>query len=687
MATGSRRSSLVIVLLLFALAFLIGLHMFGSTDRNVDEDWLIERDVNHLVTRFGGNYYDQHVETPSLSRFVLTASANDRIGLSIDHCDPVHIAIPVKRATDALALVKSLLLYRNSQLHFHFIVSSSLVGDVIGKLIDTWELPQVYFSVHVSPGGRMESPSLLKLSIASILPENIDKVIYIDNTFLVAGNIRELWMQFFTKENSDLPFGVYSLKEGLCIGIPSIVLFNLKVMRKFGWNSVAVEHSDENPNTQLCTVAGKFEHFDIPCYWNVNFDNKNYTLACSRVPIDSYKAFDSSTTSFRRIQYFIKFGELIDQYDGSLLSYVPVTCAKSLAADEVIPDLKVNKSEEKLLNDRGIFISKGQDRLMCHLLKKQQSKVFRTLLYYYGDQYIPVEDHETTLVTQFTMNRLRTMRTLIENWNGPVSISMYGSDSDAIELSKFISTFGLLSKRSNINLHMIYKQGDFYPVNYLRNVAIDAVKTPYIFLNDGDFIPMVGLFAYLRQATRMFIDENPKTALVVPAFQTSSFKLNYPKSKRQLISMIRSKSVSTFCPECTHKSHHATNYKVWFKAISPYIINWVERYEPYVVVRTDVVRYDERFMGYGYNKLAHITVLKAQGYRFVALSDVFIIHLPHAPSIDREIWDHDSFKTCIHSVWEDFLIEVKKQYGENCLNGSAPSKTQFLRKVPLFHHK
>ena len=581
----------------------------------------------------------------------INTSISKNIRENVGHqCDTIHIAVPVKRLTNTLVLLKSILLYRQSPLHFHFIVLEDFVEEAATKLMDTWRLPQVNFTVYntksffVSPHST-EFSSLVKLQITSILPDNIDKVIFIDTGILITANIKDLWMQFYTNENINVPFGASDLQDDFCVSKNSILLFNLKAMREFHWSSTI---AGANPIAQLCDVANQFKSFNISCSWKLN--NKKPTDECRSLTINDYKALDSSSDSFMHVQYCIKLKEFINQYDGSLLTYIPVpNCGKSNDSQTVL-----DESEEEFLKNPNVAMANGHKKLMCQLLKSH-SRVFRTVLYYYGDPYIPKEDHETTLVTQFSMNRLRTLRLLIEQWDGPLSISMYGSDYESSQFSEFLSLFGLLSKRNNINIHMIYKEGEFYPVNYLRNIAINTVKTAYVFLNDGDFIPMKGLFTYLKRAGRVLIDkEHPETALVVPAFQTSQFRLNYPKSKRELVQMIKKKSVSTFCPECAHKSHQATNYDVYFHETKPYLLVWVNRYEPYIVVRSDVVRYDERFMGYGYNKLAHITLLKAQGYRFIGLPDVFIIHTPHPPTVDREIWDHPSFKACIDSMWEDY---------------------------------
>ena len=39
--------------------------------------------------------------------------------------------------------------------------------------------------------------------------------------------------------------------------------------------------------------------------------------------------------------------------------------------------------------------------------------------------------------------------------------------------------------------------------------------------------------------------------------------------------------------------------------------------------------YDERFVGYGWNKVQWIEHLRQVGYRFYVFNDGFIIHCPH----------------------------------------------------------
>ena len=51
-----------------------------------------------------------------------------------------------------------------------------------------------------------------------------------------------------------------------------------------------------------------------------------------------------------------------------------------------------------------------------------------------------------------------------------------------------------------------------YPVNSLRNIALDHAE--YVFLTDIDFLPMVNMYNYLREACNKYDIHNKKTVSV-----------------------------------------------------------------------------------------------------------------------------------------------------------------------------
>lgn len=66
---------------------------------------------------------------------------------------------------------------------------------------------------------------------------------------------------------------------------------------------------------------------------------------------------------------------------------------------------------------------------------------------------------------------------------------------------------------------------DFYPVNYLRNVAMKYTSLPYVFQLDIDFLPQFGLHKNLIDyIIANNITEYHRTALVIPAFETQRYR-------------------------------------------------------------------------------------------------------------------------------------------------------------------
>lgn len=69
------------------------------------------------------------------------------------------------------------------------------------------------------------------------------------------------------------------------------------------------------------------------------------------------------------------------------------------------------------------------------------------------------------------------------------------------------------------------------------------------------------------------------------------------------------------------KGHAPTNYAKWRTATTPYKVEWESDFEPYVVVRRDCPEYDQRFVGFGWNKVSHVVELDAQ-VRLIAVAGV-----------------------------------------------------------------
>ena len=108
------------------------------------------------------------------------------------------------------------------------------------------------------------------------------------------------------------------------------------------------------------------------------------------------------------------------------------------------------------------------------------------------------------------------------------------------------------------------------------------------------------------------------------------------------------------------------------------------RYEPYVVLRwcggsnqqeddeeqqqlpqAVAPYYDERFHGYGKNKIELVSHLRKSGYQFSVLPEGFIVHNPHPESSIKETWN-DKEGSELHgsmdSLYSEFLKELETKY-------------------------
>ncbi|VEU35649.1 unnamed protein product [Pseudo-nitzschia multistriata] len=115
------------------------------------------------------------------------------------------------------------------------------------------------------------------------------------------------------------------------------------------------------------------------------------------------------------------------------------------------------------------------------------------------------------------------------------------------------------------------------------------------------------------------------------------------------------------------------------------------RYEPYVVLEwcplaggnaaNDASRplapyYDERFYGYGKNKIELVSHLRRSGYEFSVLPEGFIVHNPHPESATKETWKRngsgaepkdgpgttEKLHSAMDALYRDFMKELDAMY-------------------------
>lgn len=326
---------------------------------------------------------------------------------------------------------------------------------------------------------------------------------------------------------------------------------------------------------------------------------------------------------------------------------------------------------------------------------------------------------QTTLVIQSSLERLWILQETCKRWKSPIVAAVYlphGLDENHHSI--------VTAKKTCPQLTVVALSASrdatewAYPVNRLRNIALDAVQTSHVLVADIDFVPSADLDETIRSTIveqEPLLDSSQHEAMIVPAFEklppepctkghdcsvylkgNSSF---IPQSLGELQACIVKKDCSVFQQANNWEGHYSTRSESWLKGA------WYEenvdainstkhapatkrirtikcfdslRYEPYVVLRWCPVSsknatekqvpvapyYDERFYGYGKNKIQLISHLRFMGYHFSVLPRGFIVHNPHADSAAKEVWNNAQKKLHqeMDALYPEFLEELWSKY-------------------------
>ena len=283
------------------------------------------------------------------------------------------------------------------------------------------------------------------------------------------------------------------------------------------------------------------------------------------------------------------------------------------------------------------------------------------------DHPLDVNGTDVTLVTQLTIDRLSVFESLSKRWNGPISAAFYLDDNQVKHLKRYVKESKILSSRTNIGYHVVHREGLFYPINYLRNIALNSVNTEYTFLVDVDFLPSNQLYQVLREKIITFIiNQNKKRCFVVPAFEMQEKDFQFPETKDQLLILLKSNKIIPFYYNTWPTGHEPTDYDKWCTSTEPYLIKWKPDFEPYIVIDKGVPRYDNRFVGYGWNKISHIMEVAASGYEFMVLHDAYIIHVPHPDTREKVTFkNNQQYKNISKNTRKEFLYDFRRNYGDH----------------------
>lgn len=300
-------------------------------------------------------------------------------------------------------------------------------------------------------------------------------------------------------------------------------------------------------------------------------------------------------------------------------------------------------------------------------------------------------DFSLTVATHCTLDKIFYAVELTQRWQHRISLAVYLPDTaDATTIEKLkhqLRTKYQLGER--VQLNYLIGSYDDYPVNALRNLAIKHVRTSHVIMVDVDLWPSSSLSTVFQRLPRSLLSRD-RVAVVLPSFEYKKFDCEsskecfeqfkdlVPHSVVELLACLQEGMCGAFYGVWAPETHFSTNLAAWLdhtqRNSSHYRIDCFShiKYEPYVIVRKSAVLpdYDERFTGYGKNKIQFVQHLRYLEFEFYVASNAFLAHCPHRESKYKEIWSNESYGLRRNDLlFDSFLATLQQQHGSP---GSTP---------------
>ncbi|CAM9624252.1 unnamed protein product [Ectocarpus sp. 12 AP-2014] len=328
-------------------------------------------------------------------------------------------------------------------------------------------------------------------------------------------------------------------------------------------------------------------------------------------------------------------------------------------------------------------------------------------------------ESDITIFTQCSLSRLNRLERMCDLWTGVVSAAIINGGGGHVDqhmrrkvsaLHRRVESTGKC--RLDISLCQpapgLAARDGLYPVNSLRNAALRASRTDLVLSVDVDAMPMRGLhevvsrppvYAQLLEMCRgemspthaapafpaascagadteaTTLDARPPTFLVVPALEFVGASspddpriralLQEAGNKREAADLVVAGDLQAFHAACFPEGHRQTNLDRWTTLpveAAPYEVMYAEGYEPYgFFFRPHAPPFDERFRGFGLDKVSHCWHLHRLGWKFRALPAAYLVDLPHPPTEHRR--DHrtaPNFRASVDGLFQRFSTEVDR---------------------------
>ncbi|XP_070226303.1 xylosyl- and glucuronyltransferase LARGE1 isoform X3 [Bos mutus] len=547
----------------------------------------------------------------------------------VEKCETIHVAIVCagyNASRDVVTLVKSVLFHRRNPLHFH-LIADSIAEQILATLFQTWMVPAVRVDFYNADELKSEVSwipnkhysgiyGLMKLVLTKTLPANLERVIVLDTDITFATDIAELWAVFHKFKGQQV-LGLVENQSDWYLGNlwknhrpwpalgrgynTGVILLLLDKLRKMKWE-------------QMWRLTAERELMGM------------LSTSLADQPLNQQSNLSSHSFLSRRLR-MDDMGFLCEDIFNAVIKQNPFLVYQLPCFWNV--QLSDHTRSEQCYRD-------VSDLKVIHWNSPKKLRVKNKHVEFFRNLYLTFLEYDGNLLRR----------------------ELFGCPSEADVNSENLQK--QLSELDEDDLCYEFRRERFT----VHRTHLYFLHYEYEPASDNTDVTLVAQLSMDRKSVIQLDLANTKKAMIVPAFETLRYRLSFPKSKAELLSMLDMGTLFTFRYHVWTKGHAPTNFAKWRTATTPYRVEWEADFEPYVVVRRDCPEYDRRFVGFGWNKVAHIMELDAQEYEFIVLPNAYMIHMPHAPSFDiTKFRSNKQYRICLKTLKEEFQQDMSRRYG------------------------
>lgn len=132
--------------------------------------------------------------------------------------------------------------------------------------------------------------------------------------------------------------------------------------------------------------------------------------------------------------------------------------------------------------------------------------------------------------------------------------------------------------------------------------------------------------------------------------------------EKQALTHAMTQGKADYFSEC-QATYGATQYERWQREQFPYPVEWANAFEPFLVLNSseNYPFYDERFAGYGWDKISYSALLRGHGYRLMVDPSLFVVHVAHPKSTGGSGDGSD----CLSKVMAFYIREMSAKFNQN----------------------